>query len=282
LYHRLIHQPTGRPRHCTFSDGLIVLAYFVAVLNGRSVLWASDRRHWPIWCWRLTLPGRSQLNKRLRSPSVLRLIEAINRQLRERLPRGDVKLADGKPLTVGGFSHDPDARVGKTPGGFGRGYKLHAIVDAAAATIDAFTVLPLHLGEATALRHLARRTDLRGMTLLADANYDSNRTYAVIARSGGRLIAPRRKPRTGLGHGRHPPDRLRAVQQLEHGPGRVAHRRDRNRIEQTFACLTNLPFGLAPLPNFVRRLCRVRRWVLAKITLYHLRQVLARQKVQRR
>ena len=141
------------------------------------------------------------MNKRLKTPSLARWIETIDAELRDRLPRGNDKVGDGKPMVVGGFSHDPDARWGKTPGdGWAKGYKLHAIIDAAAGAIEAWQITPLDAGEATVLRRdLVPDCDLRGgVTLRADANYDSNPTYRAVAAAGGRLIAPRRKPGTGL------------------------------------------------------------------------------------
>ena len=280
FYHRLVNDPNlARKRHCTFGDGVVLLVYFFAVMNNRSILWASQLQHWPCWCravLRGRLPSRSQLNKRLRSESVLRWISVINAELRDRLPWGKDKVGDGKPMVVGGFSHDPDARWGKTPGdGWAKGYKLHALIDAVAAAFDAWQLTPLDGGEATVLRRdLLDGCDLRGATLRADANYDSNPTYHAVAAAGGRLIAPRRKPGTGLGHRPHHPDRLRAVAELEQGddaPARLhAHQRARNRVEQVLGHLTNLPWGMWALPNHVRRLPRVRLWVAAKILLYHL------------
>ena len=128
-------------------------------------------------------------------------------------------------------------------------------------------------------RYRARRPDrdrllvqrMPGVTLRGDANYDAHALYAAVADRGGRLVTPRRKPGTGLGHHRQHPDRLRAIVELEQvAGGGQAHRRHRCRIEQCFGHLTNLPFGLSPLPNWVRRLKRVKRWVTVKITLYHL------------
>jgi Transposase DDE domain len=281
LYRRLLHDPNlAHRRDCTYGDGIILLVYFYATLNNRSVLWASKLKHWPCWCaavFRDHWPSRSQINKRLQNESVAKWIATLDAELRERLPRGKDKVADGKPLVVGGFSHDPDARWGKTPGQYGwaKGYKLHSLSDAVSAAFDAWEVTPLDAGEATVLRgDLIPSCDLRGCTLRADANYDSNPTYRAVALAGGRHIAPRRKPGTGLGHRPHHPDRLRAVSELEQGPDAPmrlrAHKRARNRVEQTLAHLTNLPFGLWALPNHVRRLHRVRLWVAAKILLYHL------------
>lgn len=280
LYHRLLHDPTlARTRDCTYGDGVVLLAHFYAALNHRSLLWASAPRHWPPWCRAaLRLASYSQLNKRVKTPSVAAALARVNAELRGRLPRGTAKVADGKPFVIGGFSHDPDARRGRVPDGWANGYKLHVLADAAGGAIDAHALTPLDAGEATVLRRdLIPRVDLRGCTLRADANYDSNPCYAAAADAGGRMVAPRRKPGTGLGHrGAQHPDRLRAIDELERTPGgRAAHGRARNRVEQCLAQLTNLPFGLFALPNFVRRLPRVRLWVAAKIVLYHLHKVLA-------
>jgi hypothetical protein len=278
LYHRLLHDPTlSRTHDCTYGDGLIVFVYFFAALSGRSTRWAARRSSWPLWCRSaVSLPSYSQLCKRLKTASVRDAVTRLNDELRDRLPRSKEKLGDGKPLVVGGFSHDPDARWGKAPNGWANGYKLHLIVDAACGAVDAMTLTPLSAGEATVLRRdLIPTIDCRGMTLLTDANYDSNPTYRAMADAGGRLIAPRRKPFTGIGHHPQHPHRLTAIALLEGSPqGLGEHKRRRIRVEQSLGQLTNLPFGLAPLPNFVRRLERVRLWVLAKITLYHLYKVL--------
>jgi hypothetical protein len=279
LYHRLLHDPTlSRTRDCTYSNGLIALIYFFMALTHHAPPWACDRRSWPIWCQArlLHLPSVSQFNRRVKTPALEKLIDQLNQELRDRLPRSRDKAGDGKPLVVGGFSHDPDAHAGKIPDGWGRGYKLHLIIDAAARAVDAFVVTALDAGEATVLRReLLPRLNLSGCVLRADANYDSNPTYRQVAQAGGRFIAPRRKPGTGLGHHPQHPDRLKAVAELEHtSMGLAQHKRLRNPVEQTLAQLGNLASGLWALPNFVRRLKRVRRWVLAKITLYHFHRIL--------
>jgi hypothetical protein len=278
LYHRLLDDPNlARTPNCTYGDGLVALVYFFGALNGRSVLWASNQENWPLWCRRLKLPSCSQLNKRLKTLSILSLINQINIQLRERLGHGLEKVVDGKPLVVGGYSHDPDARLGKVPDGWARGYKLHVVIDIASGAIDGFAVTALDAGESTVLKQMIPTLQLCGVTLRGDANYDSNSTYQMVSQAGGRLIAPRRKPGTALGHQPHHPHRLNAIAELEGSPSiSAAHKRSRNRVEQVLGHLTNLPFGLAPLPNFVRRLSRVSLWVTAKIILYHLHHVLIR------
>lgn len=282
LYHLLFHDPNlshlRSTRNCTYCDGLILFIFFYAVFTNRSPRWASDKRNWPLWCRHIRFPSYSQLMKRLSTAATQQQMDLINRLLRLQLPRTFQKNCDGKPLIVGGFSKDPDARLGKVPDGWARGYKLHAISDFA-GPFDATRVTALDAGEPTVAQTLVRSLAPKGlkglnqMILRGDSNYDSNRLYRTVEQCGGRLIAPRKKPGRGLGHHPQHPHRLWAIRELEDPMSSSAlehHRLLRNRIEQSFAHLTNLSFGLWALPNFVRRLPRVRQWVLAKILLYHL------------
>lgn len=282
LYHELFHRnKVSLPKRCDFSDEIVLFIYFIAVIHNRSTLWASRKANWPLWARRLVCPSYSQIQRRLQTPSVQTRIERLHADLRHRLPRTREKVVDGKPLLVGGYSKDPDARWGKLPPhGWAKGYKLHAVVDACGA-VEAFAVTSLPTGEAKVARSLLTPLDLHGVTVRGDAAYDSNPLYAVTAERGGRLLAPRRKPGRGLGNRCHHPDRLRAIRELEQGTdAQRIHRRHRNRIEQAFAHLTNLPFGLSPLPNCVRRLHRVQRWVHAKIVLYHLHLALRQRAIK--
>ena len=278
LYHELFHRRKLRTAaRCCYQDSVILWIHFLAVVHDRSNHWAHHRSNWPIWARRLPRPSYSQLMRRLKEPAIQVHIHDLNQAIRARLPQSPNKAVDGKPLRVGSYSKDPDATRGRiTNRSFGRGYKLHAIANEH-GVIETFAVTGLNAGESTVARQLVNATDLRGAVLRGDANYDSSSTYAAVALAGGRLLAPRRKPETGLGHRRHHPDRLRAIEEFERHPDRGAHhKRHRNRIEQVFGHLTNLPFGLAPLPNWVRRRERVQRWVAVKILLYHLH--LAREK----
>ena len=119
VYHRLFPSPSSRPgRRCTYSDAIVALVHLYAVMRGRSHRWAADKRNWPLWARRLEFPGYSQLMRRVRRPQVAALVDQLNRESRDRLPRSAAKGVDGKPLTVGGFSKDKDARRGKVPAGW--------------------------------------------------------------------------------------------------------------------------------------------------------------------
>ena len=284
VYHRLFPSPAsvaGRRR--LYSDAVVALIQFFAALTNHSLRWAHDKRNWPLWARRLRFPNYSRLCRRVKSQSVGRLVESVSWAARGELPESGEKALDGKPLAVGGYTKDPDAKRGKVPGGWAKGYKLHALVDACGA-VEAWAVTPLNAGEATVARDLLDEAEAGGrlawVAVRGDASYDSNALYARAADLGALLIAPRHKPGTGLGHHRQHPDRLRAIARLEEpgSPGPLKeHRRHRNRIEQAFAHLTNVPFGLWALPNHVRRLQRVGRWVRAKLALYHLYLVLRRR-----
>jgi hypothetical protein len=287
LYHRLFPSPSSAVgRRCVYSDALVALIQLYAALTNHSPRWAHDRGNWPLWA-RAALPAfpsYSQLMRRLASAAVARVVASASDGLRRQLPSGDEVAVDGKPLAVGGFTKDPDARRGRVPGGWAKGYKVHALVDAACGAVDAVAVTPLDAGEATVARGLlddaaAARGGLAWTTVRADANYDANGLYARAADAGALFVAPRRKPGTGLGHHAQHPDRLRAIRVLEgdDAGGLADHRRRRNAVEQRFAHLTNVPFGLWALPNHVRRLPRVRRWVAAKVLLYHLYLVVTRR-----
>ena len=256
-------------RRCTFSDFEVLLTFVLAALARRPVSWACRRSNWPLWCWRVGVPTPSTMSRRTRTRQFQRLLVRLNAALLAGLPGSTLKYLDGKALLVGGHSRDRDARRGRAPGGWGDGYKLHAIVNACGA-VEAFTVTALDAGEATVARGvLSAACDLRGALVLADGNFDSNPLYAALAAAGGRLLAPRRKPGTGLGHGRdQQPDRLAAIGQLERTPGgRREFDRLRLGVEQAFGLLTNL--GLGALPPWVRGLRRVRYWVMARIIIYH-------------
>ena len=256
-------------RRCTFSDFEVLLTFVVAALAQRPVSWACRRENWPLWCWRVNVPTPSTMSRRTRTKHFRLLLLRLDAALRAELPGSSLKYLDGKPLLVAGHSKDPDARRGRACGGWANGYKFHAVVNACGA-VEVFTVTALNAGEATVARELLLPAcDLRGALLLADANYDSNALYAAVAVAGGRAVAPRRKPGTGLGHGREQhPDRLRAVAELEATAGGAEDfRRLRLGVEQAFGLMTSL--GLGALPPWVRRLRRVRLWAMARVIVYH-------------
>ncbi|HEX2988559.1 MAG TPA: transposase [Chloroflexota bacterium] len=276
LYHYLFSQDNWRSTAFhVYSDALMVLIELFRVGRQLSQRQALNRKHWPLWTRRLKFPSYSQFRRRVAAAPVQQILEQLGTHFRQQLPCTQEKVCDGKPLLVGGYSKDPDAHTGKAPGGWAKGYKLHAIVDAAGA-VETWAVTALHVGEGGMARQLVGRTPLKQVLLRADANYDSVELYRSVAEAGGRLLAPRRKPGTGLGHQcQQHEHRLQAIAELEGSAAALkVFERHRIRIEQVFGHLHNAPFGIWGLPSHVRRLPRVERWIRAKLALYHLYLVL--------
>src|SRR5262249_50726874 len=106
--------------------------------------------------------------------------------------------------------------------------------------------------------------------LLGDKVYDINKLYDAAHAVGHQLLADRKRPHAGLGHRRHSPARLASIALLQTPAGRQLYRL-RTAIERHFGGLTNFGGGLAPLPNWVRRMSRVHQWVHAKLIINALR-----------
>jgi hypothetical protein len=182
-----------------------------------------------------------------------------------------MKIVDGKPLAVAAHSKDPDAKWGRGAGQKQRGYKLHAIYGGKAMP-EVFQVQPLNVSESRVACEMVTQLTGTGY-LLADANYDDSQLYKVARENDHRLVAPRRRPHTGLGHGSHPDeDRLRSIALLETGP-RVGNTFGkglmhlRRQIETAFGNLTSFYAGLKSLPPWVRRNHRVALYVLGKLVV---------------
>ncbi len=264
-----------RPPKCQYTDVHIVLIWFWAVLHDRPIDWACRRINWPWHDRTRALPSGSTMSRRLRRESVRRLCDAALSKLQARCPDSlGVLVMDGKPLTTSGNSADPDAGFGRACGVMGKGYRLHAIADLA-GNIRVHEVLPINVSEQIVARLLIERMpDPHGLTLLADANYDASVLYDLAAARGIRMIAGKRyKNARALGHVYQSPHRLEALALQARDPDVLAPRR---RIESHFGTMGNVIGGLSPLPNSVRRLSRVRRWVMGKLivdALHRLRRM---------
>jgi len=102
----------GRSRG-TFSDVNIVRTYYWSVLHNRPQGWACDRRNWPIWDRQRRLPSEATLSRRLRTPRVLRLLNAVEAKLARPTESSLVWIIDGKSLVIGGASTDRQAGYGR-------------------------------------------------------------------------------------------------------------------------------------------------------------------------
>ena len=103
-------------------------------------------------------------------------------------------MIDGKPLPVGGASHDPDARNGHGAGKIAKGYKLHAIWGRAAVP-EAWSVEPLNVCETKAAEALLASAPGPGGYLLGDGEYDATAVYDAAGVAGYQLVAARRAER---------------------------------------------------------------------------------------
>lgn len=246
-----------------------------ACLHDRPVSWACKPNNWPDDLRPHPLPSQPTVSRRSKTVEVLRLLAFVERLFAQR----GFELAltiDGKPLHVGSHSKDPDAAWGHARRGWAKGYKLHDLDGARPAPCE-WDVEPLNVAEPVVAARLVGRLPSGGGYLLGDSAYDSNPLHEATTSGGRQLLAPRKRPQTGLGHCRQTPGRLRSIELLE-GPGEFGRSLhfERDAIERRFGRLTNHAAGLAPLPNWVRRLDRVRLWVQLKL-LIHAAYVLIRE-----
>jgi hypothetical protein len=216
------------------------------------------------------------MSQRLKTLSVAQLMMAVYQRLQQvphRPPQSMPPLCrciDSKPLVVGGFSKDREAKRGYATGGLARGYKIFTIWGMAVVP-DAFALGPLNQADPDGAAQLVRLLEGCGY-LLADAIHDVNPLHAICSERGFQLVSPRQKPGTDLGHRPHTPGRLRSLQMLE-GPspfGRSLYA-SREQIERYYGQWTSFGGGLAPLPSWVRHPRRVALWVLGKLILNGLR-----------
>lgn len=265
----------GRNR---FSDAVIVQVYFWSVIHDRPVSWACRRTNWHASLRPRLLPSQSRMSRRLRTPSVYRLINQLEELvLRRDRPAPVACAVDGKPLPVGTYSRDRHARWGRGAGGWAHGYKLHLLLSLC-GTVVAWRLTPMNGDEREMARRLIKHARCSGY-ILGDKQFDANFLYDEAELHGGQLVAPRQKgPTKGLGSRRQAPGRLRSKDLMENTVsdfGRELHKM-RDAIERKFGYLASTGGLLTHLPSWVRTYHRVRGWVQAKLILSELRRTQAR------
>lgn len=261
----------------TYGDDVIVSVYWWSVVHERPVSWSCCPENWPPDLQWRPLPSQPTMSRRLRTPSVELLVHELEQLLvaLTGAARCWVWMIDGKPLTVGGASKDPDAAWGRGAGGVQKGYKLHAVWGNAPLPI-AWSLTPLNRNEQVVGRRLLAELPSGGY-VLGDKQYDGNQLYDAAAESGCQLLAaPKRKG--ALGHRRHSSYRLRSRELLTTRYGKDLYRQRIN-IERQFAWLTSYVGGLGPLPFWVRRFNRVRMWLQSKILTNAVRLRLLHQEL---
>lgn len=257
--------------HPTF---VIVRCFCWAVLHDRPTCWACVGAHWDRLTRPACLPSQPTMSRRLRTPEFHQFMTQLAARLRH-LPNLSTlyKRLDAKPLPIAGHSTDADAGWGRAVKGVANGYKLHAIFDGGAMPL-CWRVAPLSVSEQEMARRMLRElaTLKRPGVIAADANYNSNPLFTQAAAADNRLITPRKKPGTGLGHRSHHTQRIECIDALE-GPTSLLSgmsrqtQIDRVQIERDFGNLTSFGGGLQGLPAWVRRHRRVRQWVWAKLLI---------------
>jgi Transposase DDE domain len=257
-----------------FGDWLIVAMYFWTCVHDRPQCWACDREHYGRLFRPRKLPSVSQFNRRVKTASVKMILQRVHNDLAKLRLAMPVSFADGKPLLVSPVSKDPDARCGHVTGGFGKGYKLHAIVTED-KRIVVWSVTALNVHETHVARMLCGYLppQLPNSLMLADGNYDDADFHKSVEATGSRLLVPLR------GMAEHPVTlrqmgaaRREHIKTTREQPDLVNYMLNwRTQIERVFSALTCYGGGLGPLPSWVRRLERVARWVGCKIAMYHAR-----------
>jgi len=259
-----------------YQAAAVLAVFFWAVIHDRPVSWACEKANWDRRPFRL--PSQPTMSRRLRQADVIALLVCV-----EQVPEVTgsceptcVKCIDGKPLTVGGCSHDPNARWGRGAGGIARGYKFFAVWGRGPIPLT-WQVATMNVSEEHMATKLIPRLSGQGGYLLGDSLYDVNRLYDLALANGHQLIAPKKRKGSGLGHQRHSPARLRGIELLATPFGQELYGM-RTRIERNFGNLSNFGGGLSPSPAWIRRPHRVEAWVRAKIIVSALRECCHHQK----
>lgn len=253
-------------RRPAYSDCLIIAMYLWSVMHDRPLCWACRRENYGS-CFRpRKLPSVSQFCKRLKTERCEQILRGLHERLSHQEWSTEVSFLDGHALPVGANTKDPQACAGRAPGGFARGYKLHAWATQD-GRIPVWSVMPLNVNEKPVARELLRYQRADGL-VLADGEYDSRSLYEAVAEDGGQLLTP--LP-TNAGKGHRPQSAARNVAAVAwQGIAGYVYR-ERWGVERIFAHLTTWGGGLTGLPPWVRTLDRVRRWVGAKLIIYHAR-----------
>lgn len=257
-------------RRYTHRTATIVKVHLWAVRHDRPTSWACDRANWDARSRPIRLPDQSTMSRRTRGKPFQRFMVLLGKRLAGKAATACVKWMDGKALAVAAHSTDRDARWGRGAGQLSKGYKLHLIGSSGRTMPWQWALTPLDVDERVVARRLVKRLGGWGY-VLCDASYDDNPLHEVGRSVEHQVVAPRRRPGTGLGHRTHSSHRIRCIEMLE-SPGGVSdfgnrlHRR-RGQVERDFGNLVSYGGGLNGLPSWVRRIWRVRAWVHGKLLL---------------
>jgi hypothetical protein len=266
LYHSVCEVAQGfQQKYVRIPGSVLILTLLWAAVHDRPVSWACRPANWSTTRFRpACLPSAATMSRRVDRVALGLLWRAVEQRLRALSATRPALVAflDGKPLTVGGATKDPDARYGRAAGAMAKGYKLHTVWSTRALP-EIWEVTPMNTGEATVARRLLPALT-NGGYLLGDGNYDSNVLFDLAWAQGYQLVTPLPKGRPG--HQYQSPHRLHSIALMTGVFGQHLYRL-RIGIEEAYGNATSFAGGLAPLPAWVRGLDRVRTWVWAKLLI---------------
>ena len=209
------------------------------------------------------------MSRRTRRDDFMAFLQRVGKRLNGKPVPGLVKVVDGKPLELPNHTSDPDAKWGRGVSRTSVGYKLHAVFSGNPMP-DAFAITNLGVCEKQMASRMASRLTGGGY-LLADGHFDASWLFDLCHYHNHQLVCPRTKPGTGLGHHYVSKYRHRAISMLEIPESVNSFGSklfdQRTQIEREFSQLASFGGGLAALPSWVRRIWRVRNWVMSKLLI---------------
>jgi hypothetical protein len=263
-----------------YSTALIVRVYHWAALHDRPISWACKAGNWTAATRPQVLPDQSTMSRRARRADFEQFLTRVGKRLSGRTQSGMVKVVDGKPLELPNHSADPDATWSRGVSRTAVGYKIHAIFSGNPMP-EAFAITTLNVCEKQMAARMIKRVGGYGY-LLGDAHYDASWLHDDCHRHHHQLLCPRAKPGTGEGHHYVSEHRRRAIAMLEtpkavNGFGQDLYEQ-RTQIEREFSQMVCFGSGLGPLPTWIRRIWRVRHWVMNKLLINAARIRINRRK----
>ncbi len=251
------------------STALIVRVHLWAALFDRPICWACKPGNWRAATRPQVLPDQSTMSRRTRREDFMPFLERVGQRLNGKTVPGLVKIVDGKALELTNHTGDRDATWSRGVSRMSIGYKLHAVFSGNPMP-DAFAITTLNVCEKQMAARMVKRV-AGGGYLLGDAHFDASWLFDYCNDHGHQLVCPRAKPGTGIGHHYVSRHRRRAIDMLEASPAVNPFGSDlydgRTDIERDFSQLVCFGGGLAALPTWVRRIWRVRHWVMSKLLI---------------
>lgn len=264
--------PSHRSRNDVHDNKCILTVTLWAAFNNRPFYWATQPDNWFSWAGRpQELPTQSCISRRVHRADFHEHLNEFLNALQKHLDEGSYLIVDGKPLPISGQSSDPDAGFGYASRCKARGYRLFILIRDS-GIVEAWDVDKMQRSESlVAVEQLERLPEeSKKRFLLGDGNYDTNRIYAAAESRNLVGLISRRMKNTGLSHSPQHPDRIFAIEVLEHWGSeyRKCVSRARRKVESYFGWLVTSTCGLDNLPWWCRRISNVRAWVGLKIALH--------------